>query len=129
MATPVSRLHELAAQQKLEGPLFSTVSRTGPPHAPIFRVQVSFAGFVADAESSTVQAAKHCAAERLLDAMASAQGDLSKPAPQAPAERGRSPPAVSAPAVSQSLCRGCYGATHRAAEDDPQHLPSGAAGE
>jgi hypothetical protein len=67
MATPLSRLHEIAAQCKWDPPVCFTLARTGPPHAPTYHVEVSLAGHSADAEGPSLRSAQQSAANTILN--------------------------------------------------------------
>ena len=65
---PKSGLQEIAAARNLGTPLYELVARTGPHHAPTFRVKVSVAkGGEADAEGASKQEAETAAAAALLE--------------------------------------------------------------
>ena len=60
-------LQEWAQGQGLPLPLYVETDRTGPPHAPVFRVQVTVQGFAAvTASGSSKRMAERAAAEMML---------------------------------------------------------------
>jgi hypothetical protein len=67
MATPLSRLHEIAAQRKWEPPIIILLSRAGPPHAPTFRVEITLAGHTKVAEGTSLRIAQQSAASDILN--------------------------------------------------------------
>ena len=65
---PKSALQEVAAEKKLGVPLYETVGRFGPHHAPRFRVRVSLGkNGEAEAEGASKQDAETAAAAALLE--------------------------------------------------------------
>ena len=65
---PKSTLQELAAERKLGVPVYETVARVGPHHAPRFRVKVTLGRHgEAEAEGSSKQEAETAAAAALLE--------------------------------------------------------------
>ncbi len=67
---PKSTLQELAADRSLAPPHYELVSRTGPHHAPTFRIRVSIkGGGEAEAEGPSKQEAETAAAAALLEHM------------------------------------------------------------
>jgi ribonuclease-3 len=65
---PKSRLQEWANGNGLPTPSYEIVGRTGPQHAPCFRVRVNVKGYdPVEAEGSNKQEAEKAAAEAMLD--------------------------------------------------------------
>jgi len=65
---PKSRLQEWANGRGLPTPAYEIVGRTGPQHAPLFRVRVTVRGHdPIEAEGSNKQEAEKAAAEAMLD--------------------------------------------------------------
>ena len=65
---PKSGLQEIAAARNLGTPLYELIARTGPHHAPLFRVKVTVArGGEAEAEGASKQEAETAAATALLE--------------------------------------------------------------
>jgi ribonuclease III len=65
---PKSALQEIAADKKLGVPLYETIARFGPHHAPRFRVKVSLGRHgEAEAEGDSKQEAETAAAAALLE--------------------------------------------------------------
>jgi ribonuclease-3 len=68
---PKSALQEWAAANNRKPPLYEVTGRSGPPHAPVFQVQVSIKGVgEASAEGLAKQEAETEAAQALLDKLA-----------------------------------------------------------
>jgi ribonuclease III len=68
---PKSALQEWAAAHNRKPPVYSIVERSGPDHAPRFRVSVSLGSAgEAEAEGASKQEAETAAASALLDALA-----------------------------------------------------------
>ena len=64
---PKSELQEVAAERKLGAPAYELVARSGPHHAPLFRVRVSLGKHgEAEAEGASKQDAETAAAAALL---------------------------------------------------------------
>lgn len=67
---PKSALQEWANGRGLRSPVYEIVSRSGPQHAPIFRVRVSVRGFdPVEADGSNKQEAETAAAQAMLEAV------------------------------------------------------------
>jgi ribonuclease III len=69
---PKSALQEWAAARQCRPPVYSLVERSGPHHAPVFKVQVEVGGKrggSATAEGSSKQEAETAAAARLLETL------------------------------------------------------------
>lgn len=65
---PKSALQEYAAAKGHKAPVYETVTRSGPHHAPLFRVKVSVTGAgEAEAEGSSKQEAETAAAAALME--------------------------------------------------------------
>jgi ribonuclease-3 len=65
---PKSELQEVAAEKKLGVPLYEMVARSGPHHAPRFRIKVSLGKHgQAEAEGDSKQDAETAAAAALLE--------------------------------------------------------------
>ncbi len=67
---PKTTLQERAAAAGLPAPAYTEVGRTGPDHAPIFRVKVQVGSMEAEASGSTRKRAEADAARGLLAALA-----------------------------------------------------------
>jgi ribonuclease III len=65
---PKSALQEWANGRGLRSPVYEVVERSGPQHAPVFRVRVSLRGIEpVEAEGSNKQEAEKAAAQAMLD--------------------------------------------------------------
>jgi ribonuclease-3 len=65
---PKSALQEWANGRGLKSPIYEVVSRSGPQHAPVFRVRVTVRGVdPVEAEGSNKQEAETAAAQAMLD--------------------------------------------------------------
>ena len=62
-----SRLQEYAMEKKLPMPQYRQVERTGPDHAPVFVISVTFNGLSSDASGSSKRQAEQKAASNLLE--------------------------------------------------------------
>lgn len=68
---PKSALQEWAAAHNCRPPVYTLAARTGPQHAPSFRIRVELPGRAeAEAEGSSKQEAETAAARTLLDTLA-----------------------------------------------------------
>ena len=68
VANPKSDLQEWAAGLKLPPPLYEVTSRTGPPHAPTFTVQLTLGELEpASGQGGSRQEAEKAAAQAMLE--------------------------------------------------------------
>ncbi|XP_063990525.1 interferon-inducible double-stranded RNA-dependent protein kinase activator A homolog B-like isoform X2 [Diachasmimorpha longicaudata] len=74
----IGALRDLCADNKLEEPVYNTVSDVGPPHARIFTIQCAVASFREEGISTTKKQAKHLAAKKMLQRITEVADDASK---------------------------------------------------